>query len=471
MKRWNLFLFSIVITTALLSSCSLQDKLTQALLPRSLDGTVFEIGDHTITLFIQNLQSKSNDLPIYITFDSSGIPDYEAPTLYSNLRVTIAPQAEANSINAALSPEKAANTPGDAQKNPIPIKKATPLGAIDQEAMAQITDAQLTNRLQAMTLEEKVGQLFFARYPGPGADQVQAQYQFGGYLLFGRDFKDKNAEQIKAEIQSLQQNTKIPMLIGVDEEGGEVVRVSTNPLLRATPFGSPQALLTGGLEAVKKDTLEKDALLKSLGINVNFAPVCDLSENPADYIYCRTTGKNAQDTSDYVNTVVDTMKKDNMGSVLKHFPGYGPNLDTHKDFSRDTRSLEVFKNNDFLPFKAGIAAGADTVLVSHNVIEAMDKEAPASLSAPVHSILRKDLSFDGVILTDDLDMDAITKAYGAEASAVAAIQAGNDMIISSRYDLEIPAVTQAVKAGTISQEQIDAAVKRVLRWKVDLGVL
>ena len=251
-----------------------------------------------------------------------------------------------------------------------------------------------------------------------------------------------------------------------------MVRVSGNPAIRAEGFPSPQTLLQkGGMDAVTADAHEKDALLKSLNINVNFAPVCDLSQNPADYIYSRTTGRDAATTAEYAQNVAGAMTSDGMGSVLKHFPGYGPGGDTHKDFSRDSRPLETFESQDFLPFRAGVQAGAGSVLVSHNVIEAMDPDHPASLSPKVHEVLREALNFDGVILTDDLDMEAITKAYGADTAAVQAVAAGNDMILSSRYTIEIPAVVEAVRKGTLSEDQIGASVRRVLAWKMDLGLI
>lgn len=468
MKPRNLFLMLLVLTAGLLSGCTLQDQLTQRITPLSFEGVVFQVSDQSITLFIENSQAPE---PIYVTLDPSAVPDYKAPELYSSLRVTTPPQADVSTIQAALSQDRAAHSPELSLATPLPIKQMVLLNPATEETQAQIKDIKLSNYIASMSLEEKVGQLFFARYPGPEAPQFQSTYQFGGYILFGRDFADKNADQLRSELDCVQQASKTPMLLGVDEEGGEVVRVSQNPALRAAPFGSPQLLLAGGPEAVKSDTLEKDALLKSLGLKVNFAPVCDLSQNPADYIYSRTTGQGPQATSDYIKRVVETMETDKMGSVLKHFPGYGPNIDTHKDFSRDTRALDSFKANDFLPFEAGIAAGADSVLVSHNVIEAIDPAAPASLSPSVHNTLRQELQFKGVIMTDDLDMDAITKAYGAEASAIAAIAAGNDMIISSRYAVEIPAVIDAVKTGAIPQDQIDTALKRVLVWKMDLDLL
>ena len=332
--------------------------------------------------------------------------------------------------------------------------------------------AKAQELLDGMTLEEKVGQMFIARCPETDAAQLAADYHLGGYILFGRDFKDKTAEQVTTDIQSCQDAAEIPLLIAVDEEGGTVNRVSSNPNLRSSPFRSPQSLYSeGGLELVRSDAQEKCRLLESLGININFAPVCDVSQDPADFIYDRTLGRDAQETSQYVAAVVETMAEEGMGSVLKHFPGYGNNTDTHTGVAYDDRPYDTFLTSDFLPFQAGIAAGADMVLVSHNIVSAMDEASPASLSPEVHRVLREDLGFTGVIVTDDLVMDGVRDFAGDDEAAVLAVQAGNDLICCTDFQTQVPAVLAAVESGEITGEQIDAAVLRVLTMKLRLGIL
>lgn len=332
--------------------------------------------------------------------------------------------------------------------------------------------ARAQELLDGMTLEEKVGQMFIARCPETDAAQLAADYHLGGYILFGRDFKDKTAEQVTTDIQSYQDAAEIPLLIAVDEEGGTVNRVSSNPNLRSSPFRSPQSLYSeGGLELVRSDAQEKCRLLESLGININFAPVCDVSQDPADFIYDRTLGRDAQETSQYVAAVVETMAEEGMGSVLKHFPGYGNNTDTHTGVAYDDRPYDTFLTSDFLPFQAGIAAGADMVLVSHNIVSAMDETSPASLSPEVHRVLREDLGFTGVIVTDDLVMDGVRDFAGDDEAAVLAVQAGNDLLCCTDFQTQVPAVLAAVESGEITEEQIDAAVLRVLTMKLRLGIL
>ena len=355
---------------------------------------------------------------------------------------------------------------------PLPVASERPPPPASQPQPDPRQEA-IDTLLRSMTVEEKVGQLFFARCPLEDGASLAREYHLGGYLLFGRDFKNKTREQVQETIASYQDAASIPLLIGVDEEGGTVARVSANPNFRAERFSSPQQLYAqGGLEAIVADTVEKDALLQGLGINVNFAPVADLSTNPEDFIYPRTLGRDARETADYIFQVVSQMEADGMGSILKHFPGYGPNVDTHTGSALDERPLEQFWAEDFLPFQAGIQAaqgGSTAVLVSHNIMAAVDETLPASLSPAVHQLLREELGFQGVILTDDLAMDA-TVQYGA-SGAVLAVLAGNDMLVTTDFTTQIPQVLAAVEEGMLSMEQIDQAAARVLGWKYDLGLL
>lgn len=326
--------------------------------------------------------------------------------------------------------------------------------------------------LNHMTLEEKVGQMFFVRCRNETALADIQSYHFGGYILFDNDFIGQTKGSMVNLTKSYQKAATMPMLIGVDEEGGSVIRISKFPSFRSVPFKSPQDLYKkGGLTLIKSDTKEKAQLLKSLGINVNLAPVCDVSTNPSDFIYKRSFGKNAFQTAAYVKTVVEQMNLQGIGCTLKHFPGYGNNVDTHTGIAIDKRSYKSFEESDFIPFQAGINAGSVSVLVSHNIVEAMDKKYPASLSAQVHTILRKKLNFNGVIMTDDLSMNAIKEYTSKEEAAVLAIIAGNDMVITSDFDIQIPAVLAAVKNGKITIDRIDKSIRRILTWKLSLGLI
>ena len=356
----------------------------------------------------------------------------------------------------------------DAPAEPTSSEAATP-ETVEPEPPAPDPAELYVNNLP---LETQVAQMFFARCPDVDAAALAAEYDIGGYILFGRDFEGQTPDSVTATIQSYQDAAATPMLIGVDEEGGTVVRISSNPNFRAVPFHSPQSLYNeGGFDLITSDTKEKDELLASIGVNVNFAPVCDVSTDPNDFINARAFGKDASQTSEYVRTVVEQMLSDNTGMVLKHFPGYGSNVDTHTGIAIDERPIETFRESDFLPFEAGIDAGAQSILVSHNIVQCMDGELPASLSPAVHDILRDELGFDGVIMTDDLIMEAITDYTGGENAAVLAVQAGNDMLVSSDFVTQYNAVLAAVQDGTISEDRIRESAIRVIRWKMDLGLL
>lgn len=329
---------------------------------------------------------------------------------------------------------------------------------------------------QFMTTEEKVGQLFFVRCPDINAALDVEEYHLGGLLLFGRDFKDRTAEAVAGNIESYQRAARsefpLPLLIGVDEEGGSVVRVSSNRNLWDHTFASPQKLYgEGGLDRVREDAAEKCRMLNTYGINVNFAPVADVSTNPGDFIYKRSLGQDAETTAAYTAAVVGVMDENGVGAVLKHFPGYGNNADTHTGIAVDSREYGQFVEEDFLPFQSGMAAGNTAVLVSHNIVTCMDDTLPASLSPEVHRVLREELGFDGVVLTDDLAMGAIDQYTNDGSAAVLAILAGNDMVVTTDYHRQIPLVVAAVETGEIPMEIIDAALGRVIGWKYDLGLI
>ena len=329
---------------------------------------------------------------------------------------------------------------------------------------------KLDEMIAAMSLEEKVGQMFLARCPEEEALETAEKYHLGGYVLFDRDFADRSGEEVKAEIQSWQDASRIPMLIAVDEEGGTVVRVSSH--FRDEAFISPKEYYTyGGWEAVTGAETEKADLLLSLGVNVNLAPVCDITADQEQFMYLRSVSEDSDEVSTVVSRTVEIYKSKKLGSALKHFPGYGDNIDTHTGIARDTRPYSEFLSKDFKPFSAGISAGADSVLVSHNIVECIDDEYPASLSEKVHRTLRDVLSFHGVIMTDDLIMDAITEYTGSDTAAVFAVKAGNDLLCCSDLENQYPAVLAAVREQKIPMPQIDASVKRVLQWKQNLGLL
>ena len=333
------------------------------------------------------------------------------------------------------------------------------------------TEKKIDDIISQMTLEEKAGQLLFIKNDARFDESVIEKYPVGGIILFSSDFRGKTPEQLTDEIDRFQNISKIPLLVGTDEEGGPVVRLSKYSALADGNFESPAYLYaTGGMDKIKEDTIKKSRLLLSYGINVNFAPVCDISLKPGEYMFNRSLGKDAKTTSEYVSTVLSVMNDEKIGSVLKHFPGYGGNGDTHENIVRDSRSYSDFEENDFLPFEAGIKEGAQCILISHNIVECMDNECPASISSKVHSILRNDLGFNGVIITDDLMMKGVASFVSEDEAVVRAINAGNDMILTTDYNKAYEALIKSVNTGEISIERLDSSIRRILRWKINLGL-
>lgn len=326
--------------------------------------------------------------------------------------------------------------------------------------------------MQDMSIEEKVGQMFLVRYPDSGVIEQIKNETPGGYILFGKDFDNETKESILEELTEEQEASKIGLIFGVDEEGGTVVRVSSHKAFRNSKFKSPQEIWKQGqLPAILEDSKEKSELLKSIGLNMNLAPVVDVPTKSSSFIYDRSYGRGAEKTATYTSELIKTMNEDNMISVMKHFPGYGDNEDTHTGIAVDERPYSTFETTDFLPFKSGIEAGGPCILVSHNIVKSMDENKPASLSENVHKILREDLNFSGIAMTDDLAMDAVKSYVENGEAAVQAVLAGNDMIISSDFVPQKQEILKAIQEKKINEDMINKAVRRIISMKIAYGII
>lgn len=351
------------------------------------------------------------------------------------------------------------------------------------ESIKQITETTETGKgkmtvkekvdqtIEKMTVEEKVGQLFMARVPEQNQIADIQNFHLGGYLLFDRDMEGKGQAEVKQAIADYQANSKTPMFIGSDEEGGTVSRLSRNQIV-SPAFENPQALYKkNGWDGITQEIDRKARVFGELGIQLGMFPDADVSTDPESFIYDRTIGMDAEGTSHYVKLSVEEMKKQKLGSTIKHFPGYGNNRDSHVEIVTDDRPLDELRKNDFLPFEAGIRAGVDSIMVSHNIVKAIDANRPASISKPVHELIRNELGFTGVIMTDDMDMAGLANFISQEEAGLQALQAGNDMILSSSYSTQIPYILDAIKKGEYSEEQLNQSVERLLTWKVELGLI
>ena len=315
--------------------------------------------------------------------------------------------------------------------------------------------------LSSMTLDEKIGQMLIAGLPYE--DEIE---------IIDEMIRKKQKELL----DSGRDEAKIEAIgcIAVDEEGGTVSRISSNKELTPHEFKSPRELYkSGGMAYIQSDADEKATLLHELGIDVNLAPVCDISTNKSDFMYSRSLGEDAKTTADYVRIVTELSQKRGVSVTLKHFPGYGSNSDTHTGSSVDSRTIDDLKKNDLIPFEAGIKAGAHLVMVSHNTVNCIDENNPASLSPDVHKLLRKDMGFTGLIITDDLSMGAISNYKGEETPVVAAVIAGNDLLIinSSMIESSISSIKAAIESGKITEDMINRAAFRIIAWKYARGMM
>jgi len=322
--------------------------------------------------------------------------------------------------------------------------------------------------MKGMTLEEKIGQMLFPRFNLTNYTDDIPIKKPGGFVLFAYDFvfNETFIQQYINKSQELSEaNVGLPLGLAVDEEGGNVVRVS--PYHRDEGgFPSPQQIYNeSGNDGILKIDQEKRDLLRKFFLNVNLAPVADISYNSSDYIYDRTLGRGPEESAEYIEKDVEGYVNDNFTCCAKHFPGYGNNIDTHGDIAIDKRSYEQFQNEDFLTFEAAIRKQIPMILVSHNIVLCKDKKYPASLSKAWHDILRNELNYTGLILTDDLSMGAIKKYTDNISEAVLAVNAGNDILLTSDYYKHYDALMKAADDGKITEETVDKACKRIIAWK------
>lgn len=335
--------------------------------------------------------------------------------------------------------------------------------------------------MNTLTLEEKIGQLFFiaSRYDGTGSPQLSMdedlelilkQYKPGGFIFFAENLQ--SIDQTVAFTEGLQAASKIPMFMGIDEEGGIVTRLNKAPQLHATVMPSPYDIGKTHQPVYAYEVAHAiSEEIKSLGFNLNFAPVADIFNNPQN----KVIGKRAYASEpDLASRMVEQAVKGALDCgivpVLKHFPGHGnTSQDSHTGAAVVERTLEQLKASEWLPFKAGMDAGAKMVMTAHVLTPGVtDNNLPATLSKPILDYLRKDLGFDGVIITDGLEMNAISAFFPEDEAVVLAIQAGVDMLLlPNDLPRAYTAILNAVHEGRLSEERIDESVKRILMLKYE----
>ncbi len=332
-------------------------------------------------------------------------------------------------------------------------------------------DEKVDQIVASMSQTEKLGQMVMIGIQGTKVDDdslyMLNQYHMGGVILFDRNMESpEQVKQLTSDLQ-VQSNEKVPLFIGIDEEGGDVVRMAE----KLTPPPSQKEIgATGDIEQAKTWAIKTAKSLKEMGINVNFAPVADVGSNDK-----RSYSTDANTVIDFVRAATKGYQQENIIYSLKHFPGIGKGkVDSHVDSSSIDVVKEVLMAEDIIPFKTIIDENGPNdyfILVSHLKYPALDEEYPASLSSKIMTdLLRNELGYKGIIITDDMEMGAVANHNDFRSIGVNAVKAGADIVLvchEYQHQQEVYlGLLDAVNSGEISQERIDESVKRIIKVKL-----
>lgn len=332
-------------------------------------------------------------------------------------------------------------------------------------------DEKVDKTVASMSQTEKLGQMVMIGIQGTKVDDdslyMLNQYHMGGVILFDRNMDSpEQVKQLTSDLQA-QSNEKVPLFIGIDEEGGDVVRMAE----KLTPPPSQKEIgATGDIEQAKTWAIKTAKSLKDMGINVNFAPVADVGSNDK-----RSYSTDANTVIDFVRAATKGYQQENIIYSLKHFPGIGKGrVDSHVDSSSIDVTKEILMAEDILPFKTIIDENDPNdyfILVSHLKYPALDEEYPASLSSKIMTdLLRNELGYKGIIITDDMEMGAVANHNDFRSIGVKAVKAGVDIVLvchEYQHQQEVYlGLLDAVNSGEISQERIDESVKRIIKVKL-----
>lgn len=335
-------------------------------------------------------------------------------------------------------------------------------------------DDKIKDRLNDMTLDEKIGQLLIVGFDGyevnENIENLIKENHVGGVILFGNNIKSADQTiKLTNSLKSINSNNKIPLFISVDEEGGKVSRMP-NEFRKIPSSGYIGKKNNENLSYNVGKVISKE--LKYLGFNMNFAPVLDVNSNPQNpVIGDRSFGNSTDLVTKLGIKTMEGLKNGNIIPVVKHFPGHGDtSVDSHVGLPLVNHDMKRLKEFELIPFKEAINNNADVVMVSHILLPKIDTEFPATMSKTImNDILRNDLKFDGVIITDDMTMGAITNNYDISDACIKSINAGSDIVlVCHEYDNEIKVINsikEAVKNKTITEERINESVYKILKLK------
>ncbi len=345
---------------------------------------------------------------------------------------------------------------------------------------AVLFEEQVQAYLDSMTLRQKIGQMIIVGFdgyePSEAVKDMIQNYHVGSVILFTRNIKDSSQlVKLNNDLKALNKDNLLPLIISADQEGGRVKRLPAD----ATRF--PANLVIGNKKSAQLayDVGKVTGLeMKAYGFNLNFAPVLDIFSNPENTVIGdRALGTAPETVAELGIAIMKGLKAGGVIPVIKHFPGHGDTvLDSHIDLPSVNHGWERLESFELIPFKKAIEAGADMVMVAHIVYpNIMDEELPASLSEEmITGVLRERLKFDGVVISDDMDMGAIQKHYNMGEAAVRAVLAGTDIVsVCHSYERQkqaYEAILKAVEDGTIPPERIDESVRRIIRLKLKYGL-
>lgn len=378
---------------------------------------------------------------------------------------TISPPASASETPSETPSEVPSEAPSDPPSEPSPVEPSD----------------QLRELLDGMSLREKVCQMFVV-FPsdltgvakvtqaGEATRQALEQYPVGGLLYDASNMVSQ--DQVREMLETTQGYSKLPLILTCDEEGGRVARLmntvgTTNigPMLDYAHLG-PDAARTNA------QTIARDMV--SCGFNTDLAPVADVWSNPENTVIGdRAYSRDFTQAAELIPAAVEGFHLGGTACALKHFPGHGDTKeDSHSGAAYVDKTLEQLRQEELLPFRAGIGAGADLVMLGHLTVGELDSEPAPFSHRIVTGLLREELGFDGVVITDSLKMKAVTDHYSSEEAAVKAVRAGVDLLLCPEdLDAAVEGLVRAVESGGISRERIDESVLRILNMKRARGIL
>ncbi len=394
------------------------------------------------------------------------------------------PGTEASQAAAEQSDDTEGEQEADASAGSTEAESAAEPEETEADSDAAIT-ARAREILASMTLEEQVYQMFIVTpetltgastvtQAGATTKAALQAHPVGGLVYFAANIL--TPEQCTTMISNTQSYSEIGLFIAVDEEGGRVARIGSNSAMGTTSFSSMSTIgSTGDVSKAYEVGSTIGTEIAQFGFNLDFAPVADVNSNPNNTVIGdRAFGSDPELVAEMVASAVQGFRDSGMLCTLKHFPGHGDtDTDSHYGYTEVLKTLQELRSVEFLPFQAGIDAGADFVMMGHiSVPEVTGDDTPASLSATMIGILRDELNFQGLIITDSMVMSAITDRYTSAQAAVLAVQAGVDVILEpSSLTGAVQGILSAVEEGTISEERIQESVVKILEVKLRSGII